>query len=474
MRKKIVSVGMEVPSNDVEYIEFDSDQSLLDADIVLYEPTLGDYPYTESKFQGKPSLSEPSSFQVRKHVDHWKSELFAAFNAGKFIVIFLATPTEVFVRTGEKQCSGTGRSRQVTNIVAPLSSYDAIPLNLDVTARRGSRIAPAKDLRHLVSYWSAFASMSAYEVTIEGKFSETLLVTKSGHHIVGAAVRKAGSGHILLLPPIRYDEDKFLRSNEDESEYPWTDKAMQHGHSFVSAFINMAAALQADTQLTPPPEWVRGNEYRLAAEAELEKKLQSTRERIDKLNTTKSNLENKLQRAGQLRYLLYERGKPLEAAIIEALSLFGFRAKPFEDAESEFDAVFESPEGRCLGEVEGKDNYSINIDKIRQLESNIQEDFAKDNVNAYAKGVLFGNAFRLMPVARRKPAFTDKCMAAALRSKVALVHTPDMFEPARFLKASRNAAYARLCRKAIFETEGQVVEFPEVPNPPQGHRESQK
>ena len=62
----------------------------------------------------------------------------------------------------------------------------------------------------------------------------------------------------------------------------------------------------------------------------------------------------------------------MEAATIEALSLFGFRAKPFEDAESAFDAVFESPEGRCLGEVEGKDNRSINIDKLRQLEGTVK------------------------------------------------------------------------------------------------------
>ena len=463
MRKIIVSVGVEVPSDNVEWIKFNSDQSLLDADIVLYEPTLGDYPYTGSEFQGKPSLSESSSFQVRKHVAHWRSELLAAFNAGKLVVIFLATPTNVFVQTGEKQFSGTGRNRQVTNIVHPLSSYEAIPLKLDVTARRGSKIAPAKDLRYLASYWSAFASMSAYEVTIEGKFNETLLVTKSGNHVVAASIQGAGGGHVLLLPPIRYDEDKFLRSNKDEGEYSWTDKAIQHGHSFASAFINMAAVLQADTQPTPPPEWVGGNEYQLDAEAEIKKKIQSIWEQIDKLNTTKSNLENKLQRAGQLRFLLYERGKPLEAATIEALSLFGFSAKPFKDGESEFDAVFESPEGRCLGEVEGKDNRPINIDKIRQLESNIQEDFAKDNVNAYAKGVLFGNAFRLAPVARRKPTFTDKCVEGALRSRIALVRTPDMFEPARFLKASRDAEYARRCRKAIFEAEGAIVEFPDLP-----------
>ena len=64
-------------------------------------------------------------------------------------------------------------------------------------------------------------------------------------------------------------------------------------------------------------------------------------------------------------------------AILEALRLLGFQANNYKDAESEFDAVFEAPEGRFLGEAEGKDNAQVNIDKMRQLEMNIQEDFAR-------------------------------------------------------------------------------------------------
>ena len=465
--KKIVAVGMEIPSNRLERIEFDSDHSLLDADIVLYEPTLGEYE-TDSRtpsFQGKPRLSESSSFQVSKRVAHWKGELRAAFDAGKLIVIFLASPVEVFFDTGQKKFSGTGRNRQVTNIVNILNSYDAIPLNLTITARRGAKIAPAKDLRYLAPYWSDFAVLSSYEVTIEGKFTETLLVTTSGNHTVGAMAHKSGCGHILLLPPVRYDEDEFTFFDKEKAEWFWTEKATEHGHRFVSTAIEMSSVLQVGTELSPVPEWAGGSEFRLDAEVEIENEILKVQEQIDQLNEQRTVLEDKLQKAGVLRYLLYERGKPLEAAIIEALSLFGFSAKQYEDADSEFDAVFECPEGRCLGEAEGKDNRPINIDKLRQLDNNIQEDFAKGNKESFAKGVLFGNAFRLTPIADRKPAFTEKCVKSALRTKVALVHTPDMFEPARFLKTSRDATYANRCRRAIFEAEGVEVKFPDVPEP---------
>jgi hypothetical protein len=176
-------------------------------------------------------------------------------------------------------------------------------------------------------------------------------------------------------------------------------------------------------------------------------------------------LQDDLQQAGGLRRLLFEQGKPLEAAILEVLRLFGFDAQPFADGESEFDSVFSSLEGRCIGEAEGKDNKAVNVDKLSQLERNLQEDYARDEVTEFAKGVLFANAFRLSPVAERGAFFTDKCISAAKRLSVALVRTPDLFMPAKYLRENpADANYARQCRDAMFVANGDVVAFPEPPS----------
>ena len=131
--------------------------------------------------------------------------------------------------------------------------------------------------------------------------------------------------------------------------------------------------------------------------------------------------------------------------------------------DSEFDAIFTSQEGRFIGEAEGKDNRSVNIDKFSQLERNLNEDFAKEEVNEFAKGVLFGNAFRLQPVETRGATFTEKCQTAAARLGVALVRTSDLFIPSRYLKTHKDIEYARQCREAIFMTSGNVVVFPAPP-----------
>ena len=81
--------------------------------------------------------------------------------------------------------------------------------------------------------------------------------------------------------------------------------------------------------------------------------------------------------------------------MIDALRTLGFEAESYTDDSSEFDVVFIANEGRFLGEDEGRNNAPINIDKLQQLERNIQEDFARPDVDAYAKGVLFGNPHRL-------------------------------------------------------------------------------
>jgi hypothetical protein len=171
-----------------------------------------------------------------------------------------------------------------------------------------------------------------------------------------------------------------------------------------------------------------------------------------------------LDAAGNLRGLLYETGHPLEGAVLEALRLLGFTAEGYRDLDSDFDAVFVDPEGdRLIGEAEGKNDKAVNIDKLDQLERNVREDFEKRTDSNYAKGVLFGNASRLVPLEQRVEFFTAKCIAGAKRSGIALVRTPDLFPIARYLKEHPDTVFAKNCRAAILNTSGTVVAFPPTP-----------
>jgi hypothetical protein len=100
-KKRIFTVGFDLPGDEFEYIRADSTQTLLDADIILFQPTLGStseefdhYRGGAKLFSGVPILTEHSSFQAKRRVDHWRSEIIAAVKAGKLVIIYLNATIE--------------------------------------------------------------------------------------------------------------------------------------------------------------------------------------------------------------------------------------------------------------------------------------------------------------------------------------------------------------------------------------------
>ena len=461
-KHRIFTVGFELPGDEFEYVNFSSDQTLLDADIVLFKPTLGDYS-SYDHYKGRPLLSENSSFSTKRCLDHWRSEIVAAVSGGKLVIVYLAKPVECCRYTGNKEFSGTGRSRVTTNLVAEVSSYEAVPNIKAVIAKSGKEIRLEKHVSYIAPYWTEFSSYSPYQVEIEGDFNRVLLQSRVGDRTVGAAFH-GSSGVLLFLPPLRYDEEKFLHYDSRDDKTYWTSDAVKFGKRLVAALAALADGLKQSSQSTPAPTWTQESKFRLAEESVFEAAISKCTLDITKLQSKKSAIEAKLREAGNLRRLFFEQGRPLESAVLEALRLFGFDAQPFSDGESEFDVVFVSAEGRCLGEAEGTENRPVKINKFSQLERNLQEDFARDEVTEYAKGVLFGNGYRLLPLSERGDFFTDKCISAAKRVGAALVRTPDLFIPAKYIKETpADAEYAKQCREAIFLAEGQIVIFPAPP-----------
>lgn len=467
-KRNIISLNFKFPGHD-DYISFRSDRSLLDADLIVVEPSITTTYYSRESHQGKPLLSESDSFKVLEDMAHWRSELRVALDEGKTVFVFLTRFETFFVYTGTKDYSGTGRNRAVTNHVSPADNYSLLPTEIGrIVSRSGKEIRVAKDLGPLSSYWKNFAENSAYEAYLEGKFDNALL-TKTGSKVVGAIVPE-GKGNLVLLPTLTYDIEDFIEYDEEDEEH-WNQKGVAFGKKLITSLVEVDKALGEGKEATPTPDWTQDLTYRLESERTLEKRITKITDEIEDLRVSQSQLIAKLEEEGKLRSLLFEKGHRLEESILESLRLLGFKVERYKDSESEFDAVFVSPEGRFVGEAEGKDNKAVNVDKLSQLERVLQEDFARDEVDEYAKGVLFGNAYRLSTPTQREDFFTRKCVSGAQRSKVALVRTTDLFTVAKYVVEAKDSAFARACREAIAQTEGQVVEFPAVPIEEKGKRE---
>jgi hypothetical protein len=461
--RKILTVGLELASPDTQYASFQSKMSLLDWDIVLFKPLIEDFISSYSEYyQGKPSLNDSASFQLKECCEHWRREIKQAIETGKTVIMFLPTLREVYIDTGQRSYSGTGRNQRITRHVAPYNNYQAIPANLSpITATGTSMKLSPSGSESLVTYWSEFESVSQYHVILTEANVPACLVTRAGDKPVGALYRSKGSsGSLLLLPDIDFYADHFIKEKGDKQN--WTPAASQFAGRMVAAIVALDKALRSSAEFTPEPAWATNARYTLGPESKFRVQLLEAERQVEIAQKHKEQVAEELKSAGAFRGLLFEKGNPLEGAIIDALRLLGFQAAPYKDSSSEFDVVFESDEGRLIGEAEGKDSKAVNIDKLRQLAMNIHEDLQREEVSSPAKPVLFGNAFRLQPIDERPDPFTEKCHAAAAASSTALVFTPDLFWLVQYLSDHADNDYARSCRQALLSATGRVT-FPPPP-----------
>jgi hypothetical protein len=97
------------------------------------------------------------------------------------------------------------------------------------------------------------------------------------------------------------------------------------------------------------------------------------------------------------------------------------------------------------------------VDKISQLERNLNEDFEREDVKEHARGVLFGNAYRVLPPIERPEAFTDKVKRAAQRTGILLVRTSELFRAVKYVRDSGDLEYAAAVRRAFKEGSGELI-----------------
>ena len=270
-----------------------------------------------------------------------------------------------------------------------------------------------------------------------------------------------------MLPYLKYDYEEFVKTeknhNGDEKQC-WTVNALKFGHELIACLIQIATDLNKSAERTPPPKWTNKPGFASSKETKIVESIRAEEKKIADISNEISNLRNQLADELVLKDLLFEQGKPLENAVIRALGILGYKAENYDDGTLELDQIIISPDGyRYIGECEGKNEKDIDITKYRQLSDSINADFARDEVEEKAFGILFGNPQRLTDPDERTLDFTKKCKISAERDKIALIKTPDLFTVVKYLSENTDEAFKNKCRDAIHNGLGTIVIFPEAP-----------
>jgi len=451
MSASIITIGTQIPGKSDLYADYSSGKSLHDYDIVVFDTSFPSYDYD---FGG--SLSESGSKKLNTDIAHWRDELSSAIADGKTVFILLASSEKVSAKTGQKEFKGS----RTINYVTDVNNYSALPFTLNATNSKGTKVK-VSDVRFSQLY-DVIKDHLEYQVYMSGSYGTVVFSTLKGTNTLGSVVKlKEKSGHLVLLP--YFNLESMTEEHKDGKEY-WTKAGMRVGQQLVQQLIEIDKVLRKNSEATPTPNW--------AIEVSTSQKAVSLQKKIDTINATikkkkaeRDKATEQKQQADAIKALLYENGTILEGEIENVLTMMGYAVSNFRDGALEIDHVIVSPEGkRFIGEAEGKDKSAISIDKFRQLETNIQEDFQRDEVTEPAQGVLFGNGFRLQDPAKRPDEFTDKCYTNAKRLGTALVKTSDLYPIAVYLSDyPDDDAFKAACRKTLEDTKGSVVVFPKIP-----------
>lgn len=452
--KSIVTVNTDIPGISDSY-NYNSGQSLHDHDIVVFDPTLPYY-YNDIHFSsGASAIGINEGKQALANITHWKTELTGILKDGKTVFFLLGPHLEETYATG----TTPSKTRTITYTTAMLTNYAVLPFPVKVINSKGSKIKIVDS--RFRTLFDALKEHIAYEVYLDMEQKTPIATTASGNKVLSTVYQLKGHpGHLVLLPYFNLSD---LADSDSEGNDVWTKEALGIGTKLIKALVELDKVLTQQSDRTPQPEWVDN-----ISKSGYIKKLGSEIEKIDQAIIEKEKARVKkhseLEDALNPTALLYETGKPLERAIESALMQLGYNVSTFREGPLEIDHVIISPGGkRLIGEAEGKDNTAISIDKFRQLETNINEDFQREEVTEPALGVLFGNGYRLKDPANRGTQFTDKCLINAKRLSTVLIQTSDLFAIAMYLQDNPgDEDYKKECRKIIESASGKVAHFPSI------------
>lgn len=373
---------------DEDESTFGSDDSLYDYDVVFWNPaeSLSAYlPSYDRTYLGLPSLLESESARLINDVKRRRTEFKEFVEMGRCLVVFVPGETKVYVDTGQRQYSGTGRNRVTTSIVDELDIFRGVPIAVSRTVGSGQEIEVADPLVSgmfkSTSDWWIYRSVIGDHEQIK-----PLLRIKDTAKTVGGIIKeKGGSGLVLLLPhfeiPQRRRSGVVVVTKEGQDEV-WP------GELLLSWIESLMA--EPDAAL---PGWLENYRFpteveRASEAAELERRLAGIQLELDALRTQQAIDD-------RWKSILVSSGTPLERRVRDAFDVLGFDLEEGDPGRTDLRGDYQDQ--RIVIEVKGLTKSAAERNAA-QLEKWVASELA-DGVDV--KGILVVNTWRDLPLDER-------------------------------------------------------------------------
>lgn len=395
---RILGLDVWVSVPNAEYAEFKSATSIFEFDMVFWDPanTISSYTWYED-YRGLPSLPENESVKVLSDVRRRKEEFSEYLKMGRILAIFASPPQRLYIDTGKREYSGTGRNRQTTRIVQDIDLLSALPFEYRATIAQGTAMASARpDFGAVVN---KDKDRWYYRAVLNDFPGDPLMFVAGTDKAVAAISNEESGGLVVILPDITSgaedaaDEDPQRSDASDDREDP-----------AMNAVIEWLSQLRGEDE-PALPSWAVALKFpedhaRTERLVTLEENLQSVMSEIADINSER-------EKDDRWKQLITSTGAQLEERVLEAFQVLGFEATS-DPVPGRRDLHLKFRDQFAVVEVKGV-KKSASEANAAQLEKWVAEALANSEVPH--KGILVVNSWRETPLQERKePTFPHQML----------------------------------------------------------------
>ena len=413
MRIKILSVDKFLKHDLINRSSFESSPSFSDFDAIIIDPG----PLSFSLLRSPSThLNDGSYFTDCNRDGGYGKNLIARFEKRKNEIEKLLEISQGILicylrKKRESLILKTKRGFKYLDCYSWLPDYSGEDMTISISSsvhikeQEGTEISFIKQLHPFSKYFYAFKDKIRFESILEireplSEYTKIIAENKVQENI--SCEININGGKIILIPPLMLDNPEI----EAGVLLSCIGEIMEFGYE------------------SPLPSWVK--EYSLPNETEDVEIIVQLDEEIKRLNLEKQKYEDKQKYISKFKGLLYEKGKrALEPLVRDAFRLIGFKVFEPEEYTEEYDLYIKENEITIIGEIEGKDNSPLDVDKYRQLLDYIEQESTK---GVSCKGILIGNAFKDIDPAERKNQFSSHAIKGCERQKFCMITTHQLFD----------------------------------------------
>lgn len=352
--------------------------TFLDYDVIIWDPnySLGNYEADrrDGTYMGLKSLSDKDSTLIQQDIKRRKNEVSEMLKLGRTVIVFMSPNQECYYYTGEKQFSGTGRSRVTTNIVNKIDLLSILSQSLNVTGATGSSL-DCRATEPFRTFFNANNEHFHYEAYFNKPIGNPLFFIKGTNKVVGTHL-KIENGNLLFIPTFVDEDDEQLQKE------------------FIDSVITLVDELKRETGDFEQPMWSQNfllpNEVNSRKQLDtLEMELATILEKINKQKEEIYKIENN-------KILFTGSGRALEIQVEKILEELGFNVT--EGLPGRDDLIITWNDKVAVVEVKGV-SKSAAEKHAAQLEKWVSGYFEAHDV--MPKGILVVNAFKDVTIDNR-------------------------------------------------------------------------